>query len=95
MQPCSMLHLFYVILLNQFAKVFCHTLFSFLGSGIRRSDDQVFLVEGDIQMNRDDVENMVQNDGKSRQIRAAIINNGRNLWSPNIPYAIASSLCTF
>ena len=46
-------------------------------------------------MNRDDVVNMVQNDEKSRQTRAAIINNGRNLWGRNVPYAIDGVLCTF
>ena len=71
-------------------------LFSFLGSGIERSDDKVFLIEGDIRMKEADLEDKVEKNEKSRKKRAVINIKetlDRDLWTKNISYAI--NLCMF
>ena len=67
------------------------------GNGMGRSDDKVFLFEGDIDMNKTDVEiNMVEKNEKLRQKRAVVniktAAAGQELWTKNVAYAISSSL---
>jgi hypothetical protein len=64
----------------------------FLGSGIGRSDENVFLFEGDIEMNKTNAIEIIQNKGPSRGKRAVIRTRGQNLWPRNVPYAIDGSL---
>ena len=66
------------------------------GSATARSGDlqQEFLYEGDIVMKKSDVEDMMQENGTSRQRRAVIETNSRFLWSRNVSYAISEDLCT-
>ena len=65
------------------------------GNGMGRSDDKVFLFEGDIEMNKTDVANIVENNEKLRQKRAVVnikTAAGQELWTKNVAYAISSSL---
>ena len=68
------------------------TLFTFLGDGIGRNDDHVFLFEGDIKMSKNDAINILQQKEKSRHTRA-VTSNKQKLWPANVPYVVSSSLC--
>lgn len=66
------------------------------GSGVGRSDMNVFLYEGDIQMDKSEAINIIQgrkvSQGTSRGKRAVMKKNTGRLWPKNIPYAISRSL---
>ena len=60
-----------------------------LGRGLRRSDSDVFLLEGDIVVNETI---STGSQGTSRQKRAIMRDRGRNLWPRNINYALDRGL---
>lgn len=74
--------------------IFFLTQLTFLGSGVGRSDENVFLFEGDIEMNKSEAINIVQGNGASRQ-RRAVIGTRNKLWPRRVPYAIDGSLREF
>jgi hypothetical protein len=61
---------------------------------VGRSDENVFLFEGDIEMNKSEAINIVQGNGASRQ-RRAVIGTRNKLWPRRVPYAIDGSLREF
>ena len=69
-------------------------LFTFFFSGTGRSDDHVFLFQGDIEMSKTDAVKIVQESRAGRSKRA-VTRSRHNLWPKNVPYAIDSSLSKF
>ena len=66
-----------------------------LGGGVARSDDNVFLFEGDISMNKSEAIKIVQGSSAERRRRAVGNTGSIRLWPKNVPYAISRSLCKF
>ncbi|XP_028403636.1 zinc metalloproteinase nas-6-like isoform X2 [Dendronephthya gigantea] len=62
------------------------------GSGIGRSDENVFLFEGDIEVDKTELTKSGYPNSSSRKKRAVIRNNGRNLWGSIIYYVLDRSL---
>ena len=68
-----------------------------IGSGLARSSDGVFLYQGDISLEKEEVSNLTRENSSqansvSRGKRAVIRTNGVRLWKRNPSYAIDSSL---
>lgn len=82
------------VILILYDKYHFYLLIFFSGSGIGRSDDHVFLFEGDIGMNKSEAINIIQHSQTGRG-RRAVIRSRNNLWPKNVPYAIDGSLSKY
>jgi hypothetical protein len=66
---------------------------TFLGTGIGRSDTDVFLFEADIVVDKSELTGSgYPNATSNRKKRAVIRNTGRNLWGRTIYYILDRSL---